>query len=151
MPTSIYMIQIMQASHTMHSFFGAQLPSNILVEMRGSKMIIKENNHQVFSMKTLKVINNSLLIDYPKVVDGQGGRGWGILGMLLALYYGLSQNCNRVELGSEMEISSYGFWSKFGISKMSGVPLMLALGRGLGWVLAHCPQRDRKITDFVLR
>lgn len=153
MSTSIYMIELMRVGINLTKFGGNMLPGNIRVEMYGSKMIIKENEIKVFTMKKIKVVGDALLVDYPKTEKGQDGRGWGILAMLIALYYGQSKKCTKVDLGSMIEhtTASLGFWTKFGISKMNGTPLNFAFDKGIRWVLEHCPQRDRKITDFVLR
>ncbi len=153
MPTVIPMIEIFQAGRNLGRFGGTLLPGGILVEMYGSKMVLKENGVVVFTMKTVKVLDTTLLIDYPRTVEGQDGRGWGILGMLIALYHGRLKGCTEIDLGSMIEqtSSSVGFWTKFGIARMNGTPLLYALERGIGWVLGHCPQADRKVTDFVLR
>lgn len=153
MTTSIYMSEIMQVGRNLEKFGGNVLPGNIKVEMYGSKMVIKENGIEVFTMKKVKIIEKILLIDYPKTSNNQDGRGWGILAMLIVLYYGQSKGCTQVDLGSiiEQTTASMGFWTKFGIARMNGTPLMIAFERGIRWVLEHCPQRDRKITDFVLR
>lgn len=153
MPTSIYMSEIMEVGKNLSKFGGNELPGNIRVEMYGDKMVIKENRVKVFTMKKVVAIDNKLLIDYPKTENGQNSRGWGMLGMFIALYYGLSQRCTVVDLGSQMEmtIASMAFWTKFGIAGMNNNPLSRAFDRGITWVLANCPQRDGKITDFVIR
>jgi hypothetical protein len=144
--------EIMQAGNTLFKFGGNVLPGNIKVEMYGHKMVIKENGQEVFTMKKLQVNDNVILVDYPRTAEGQNGRGWGILGMLIALYHGISKGCTQINLGSQIEQTnaSMGFWGKFGIARMDGTPLRFALDRGIGWVLVHCQQRDRKVTDFVL-
>jgi len=157
MPTTIHMSEIWQAGRLLGRFGGTLLAPNIRVEMYGAKMVIKENNVEVFSMKKLAVVDApeglTLLIDYPKTAEGQDGRGWGILGMLIALYHGQSKGCALLELGTEIEMThgSLSLWGKFGIGKRNNIPLLFSLNKGPEWVLTHCHQEDRKITDFVLR
>ena len=143
----------MQAGQTLGKFGGTLLPGDILIEMYGCKMVIKQKGKQVFSMKKVVVIENHLLLDYPKTIEGQDGKGWGILGMLIALYHGAFKRCTDINLGSQIEQTraSMAFWSKFGIARMEGTPLKFAFDRGISWVLEHCTQEDRKITNFVLR
>jgi len=153
MPTVIPMLDIMQTGQTLGRFGGSLLPGDISVEMYGNKMVIKQKGKQVFSMKQVSVVDNHLLIDFPKTAEGQDGRGWGILGMLIALYHGAFKNCTDIHLGSQIEQTraSMGFWSKFGIARMEGTPLQFAFDRGIAWVLRNCEQEDKKITNFVLR
>ena len=153
MPTIIRMVTIMQAGQKLFQFNGFSLTGRIKVEMYGNKMVIKEDGKPVFSMKKVQVNKEVLLVDYPKTVEGQDGRGWGVLGMLIALYHGLSKGCTAVSLGSEIEHThgSLAFWSKFGIANMYNNPLLRALDRGIEWVLTHCPQTEKVITEFVLK
>ena len=153
MATSISMTLIWTAGKNLGRFGGTQLPDEISVEMYGEKMVIKQKTKQVFSMKKVAIVDTDLLIDYPKTAEGQDGRGWGMLAMLIALYYGQSKGCTQVQLGSQIEqtTKSMSFWTKFGIARMGGTPLLTALERGIGWVLKNCRQEDKVLTEFVLR
>lgn len=116
-------------------------------------MEIREKGKTVFSMKKCSAKGTNLVIDYPHTIDGQEGRGWGILAMLVALYYGLSCGCTNIELGSQIEPTraSTGFWGKFGIANMLHNSLRGALDLGIQWVLANCIQRGPEHTDLVIR
>lgn len=153
MPKNIYMTSIQEAGRELFKLGGYKLPGAISVEMYGQKMVIKENGTEVFTMKKVQVEERALMVDYPRTKDGEGGRGWGVLGMLIALYHGVSKGCNRVVLGTQIEQTrgSLSFWTKFGIARMDGTPMQTVFDRGIGWVLANCRQNDRVLTEFVLR
>jgi hypothetical protein len=132
------------------------LGKTIAVQMEGSHMTIFEDEVPVFTMKEVSIETKdhglALKVDYPKVKDGQEGRNWGILGMFLALYYGVSQKCTTVRLGSQIEITTVStqFWGKFGIGRMEGTPLDYCLKKGTEWVISHCDQEEQKFTHIMI-
>ncbi|MBL8111960.1 MAG: hypothetical protein JNK60_03685 [Acidobacteria bacterium] len=129
------------------------LPGGIQVLLEGGRLEIRERGKTVFSMKKCSAKGANLVIDYPHTIEGQEGRGWGILAMLIALYYGLSSGCTNIELGSQIENThaSTSFWGKFGIANMLHNSLHGALDHGIRWVLTNCPQRAPEYTDLVIR
>jgi len=149
MPTIIAMQMIREAGKNLCK--GVSLPGSVKVQMFGSKMVMAVKKEEVFHMRMVKVIDRTLWIDYPKTAKGQEGRGWGILGMLIALYYGKSQNCSNVELNTAIEADSIKFWAKFGIGTKTGTTVENGLTKGFIWVLGNCPQRLNQPTEFVLR
>jgi hypothetical protein len=50
------------------------LPYGITVRLEQNALRITQNNVEVFHMK-LRVIGNTLDVDYPRTTDGQGGAG----------------------------------------------------------------------------
>ena len=142
---------IMKAGQNLFQFGGVTLPGNITAEMYGAKMVIKEGTTIVFTMKLVKIIDDELMVDYPKTAEGQAGRGWGLLGMLLALYYGQYKGCTSVALGSEIEIENKGsvkLWAKFGIPKSSGTPMQHCLSKIRTWILSNCQQANQDVITF---
>jgi hypothetical protein len=152
MPKYILMTKVYAAANELPQTT-ARLAHGIVVSMQASHVSIKEHGNLVFTMKKLEVAGTDLIVDYPQEKQGQEGRGWGILAMLMALYHGFQRGCTTVKLGSQIEqtTKSVSFWGKFGIARMDGTPLVSCLKQGIQWVVTHCPQEDRKITGFVLR
>ena len=151
MPTIISMMQINEASQNLMRIRRTNLAPNIWVRLDVNTLIITEGVKQVFSMKNLSVIGDVLFIDYPKNAEGEHGRGWGFLGMLIALHFGLSSGCRYIELGTEIESNSRGFWAKFGILGRHQIPLNSVLDKGISWVRENHTQHNRAYICFTLR
>ncbi|GGA38616.1 hypothetical protein [Dyella nitratireducens] len=152
MPTIIPMSRIFQAGR--HLGKGkVMLSDHIEVEMDDSTMIIKEKGLCVFSMKKMDAAGDYLLLDYPQIAEGQGGRGWGILGMLIALQHGLFMGCQKISICSPIQMTrvSTRFWLKFGINDVGNPLIRLVHEKAIKWVLDNCEQRFKEATDFVLR
>ena len=156
MPIVIGMLRIWQAGKTL-AVRRHVLADGVVVGMEGAGMRILENEEDVFTMKTVSIVDDpgmkSLLIDFPKVKDGQEGRGWGMIGALLTFYYGLEKGCTNVQLGSQIEGTpeSTRFWRDVGIQNMTNNPLRHCMDTAIEWVVTKCPQREKAITEFVVR
>lgn len=152
MPTFIPMLNIMMAGHNLgfRKVLHSEGNQRIEIALDGNTMRIYENRMQVFSMRKVQVAGEELVIDHPKKEPGQSGRQWGILGMLIGLYYGRAQGCTTVFIPSPIEVGSLAYWAKFGLRE-GKTNLMFALGRGVEWVLGNNPQEHKEVTTFYLQ
>ncbi|WP_148059416.1 hypothetical protein [Sinobacterium caligoides] len=125
------------------------LGNGITVNKSSGKIRIYENGYQVFSIKAT-IAGSSLSVDYPKTVAGEEGRGWGILGMLLALRHASHQNCSTVIAETQFELGSYAYWEKFGITHSRQRNIQKAIIGAMSWVKGNIIQPSVDGTSLMM-
>jgi hypothetical protein len=115
MPITIQLEQVIACALSLDSGHGVTLAPGVTAQLAGGALVIRENGETVFHMKVRVEDDDHLVLDYPRTQDDQQGRGWARLGLLLALRYGLHVGCTTAAAGTQLESSSYGFWSPAGL------------------------------------
>jgi len=110
MPTTILLRRVIDCAKLLDSGHPIEMATGVRAVLSGGKLTITENGTTVFHMKVMVQGGTHLDLDYPRTVDGQQGRGWGRLGLLLALRYGLHKGCITAAAGTQLEPGSYSFW-----------------------------------------
>jgi len=109
MPTTILLQRVIDCAKLLDSGHSIEMATGVRAVLGGGKLTITENGTTVFHMKVM-LQGTHLNLDYPRTVDGQQGRGWGRLGLLLALRFGLHRGCTTVAAGTPLEPGSHSFW-----------------------------------------
>jgi hypothetical protein len=68
----------------------------------GGEMVINYNREKAFSMKSVQPKGETLTLDRSHT-HRNGDKGWGTLGLLLSLRYGLARGCKRVRIATEVQ------------------------------------------------
>lgn len=115
MPITIQLEQVIACALSLDSGHAFTLAPGVTAQLAAGALVIKENGGTVFHMKVRVEGGGHLVLDYPRTLDDQQGRGWARLGLLLALRYGLHMGCTTAAAGTQLEPGSYAFWVPAGL------------------------------------
>ncbi len=149
MPLSIELNNVINCAKQLQSGHPVNLGGGVTAKLNRGKMTLIELGRDVFCMK-VRIHGNILYVDYPRTVDGEGGRGWGHLGMLLTLRYALEQGCSRVAADTQLELDSYGYWVRFGIQFSIPSDLTKAIVKAMRWIHEKIPQPSARGTSVMV-
>lgn len=91
------------------------LGNDITAEIKGQTLYLYQRRSQVFDM-AVQIHDGNLELDRPVTEESQRNRGWGRLGLLLALFYGRANGATTVSTGTFVEDPiAFKFWG--GIQK----------------------------------
>lgn len=139
MPKTIMLQTIREVAEKLTSGATLTLYTGIAVSLQGMEMKITEDGREVFKFTRLLIENKALVMDYPVTPKEERGRGWGSVGLLLALYWARAKGCKKCGYQTELEMTTEAirFWG--GIQKGSKTDLELAIKQQLQKV------QDRKV------
>lgn len=139
MPITIQLEQVIACAMSLDSGHGFTLAPGVTARLAAGALIIEENGSTVFHMK-VRVEGTHLVVDYPRTLEDQQGRGWARLGLLLALRYGLHMGCTTAAAGTQLESGSYGFWVPAGLQFSIPGSLQQSIAKVMRLIQASSPQ-----------
>ncbi len=139
MPTTIQLERLIACAKELGSGHSLELAIGVRVRLQGGKLIIYEGGLPVFHMK-ISVQDTHLELDYPRTVDGHQARGWGRLGLLLALRFGMHAGCTTAAAGTQLEPDSYSFWAAAGLQYSVKSSVQHGIVTIMRWIHANIPQ-----------
>lgn len=148
MPHNIPTHRIEQAGNNLRMGSQVVLTQGVRIKIEGTKLTIEENGDTVFRMTT-QVLDGELIVDSPYTFPGQTGRGWALLGVWIALNFGIAREAQSVKLGTLIEPTSeaYSLWNRVGIISTVPSVLLFAHERTVAEAQRVCIHGD----NFVVR
>ena len=116
MPRTISLDKVIECAVNLHDGQIHALAPGVTVRLTGSRMTIFEDGVPVFWFTTMRVEERGLVrylyLDRCETQELQRRRGWGKLGLLIALRYGLAHGASETGTGTEVELTSaaLAFW-----------------------------------------
>ncbi len=106
---------------------GSRIPLGIgvYIEMTSTTLRIQENGMEVFKI-SVEINGYQLWLDRAETSLSQRRRGWGSLGLLIALYYGSIRGATTVGTATDVERSALRFWNTIYKNSRASITLEMA-------------------------
>jgi hypothetical protein len=130
-------IQLAQLVEVARSNGTGALGDGVSATLNGATLRLTFNGLPVFKIN-VDVQGTNLTLDRAETPLGERGRGWGRLGLLLALRWGAAQGCTTADLGTQVEMGAWMFWG--GLQYGTKRSLQSAIIAEMRWINTHIAQ-----------